>query len=114
MREAEIRKKAIQILNNKGWITWHPSRARYKQNDIFGIIDLLAVKGKIIKKIQLTTLPNISTKRKKIKNFLKKFKVELLVEIWAWSKKDKSFRKEKINIKMRKKRSKSNRPVENS
>jgi len=113
-KESVIRKKAIEILRQNGWITWHPSRARYKQNDIFGIIDLLAVKGKIMKKIQLTTLPNISTKRKKIKNFLKKFKVELLVEIWAWSKKDKSFRKEKINIKMRKKRSKSNRPVENS
>lgn len=102
MREAEIRKKAIKILTDKNWICWFPSRARYKQNDIFGIIDLLAVKGKIMKKIQLTTLPNVSTKRKKIKNFLEKFKVELPVEIWAWSKKDKSFRKEKINIKIRK------------
>lgn len=113
-KEAEIRKKAIQILNKGGWITWHPSRARYKQNDIFGIIDLLAVKGKIMKKIQLTTLPNISTKRNKINSFLKKFKVELLVEIWGWDKKRKNFRKEKVNIKIREKRSKSNRPVENS
>jgi len=113
-KESVIRKKAIEILRQNGWVTWFPAKVRFKQNDIFGIIDLLAVKGKIMKKIQLTTLPNVSTKRKKIENFLKKFKVELPVEIWAWSKKDKSFRKEKINIKMRKKRSKSNRPVENS
>ena len=114
MREVEIRKKAVEKLKKGGWITWFPAKVRFKQNDIFGIIDLLAVKGKIMKKIQLTTLPNVSTKRKKIKNFLKKFKVELPVEIWSWDKKRKDFRKEKINIKMRKKRSKSNRPVENS
>lgn len=97
MKEAEIRKKAVQILNKGGWITWNPSRARYKQNDIFGIIDLLAVKGKKIKKIQLTTLSNVSTKRKKITNFLKKNKVQMTVEIWAWSRKEKQFKKEKFN-----------------
>ena len=111
--ERFIRKKAIEKLQANGWITWFPAKARFKQNDIFGIIDLLAVKGKIMKKIQLTTLPNVSERRKKIISFLKKYKVELPVEIWGWSKKDKSFRKEKINIKLRKKHLKSNRAVEN-
>ena len=97
-KETKIRKEAIQILNRKGWITWFPSRAIYKQNDVFGIIDLLAVKGRRMKKIQLTTLPNISVKRKKITNFLKKNKVQMTVEIWAWSSKKKQFKKEKINI----------------
>ena len=97
MREAEIRKRAIKILNDKNWICWYPSKARFKQNDIFGIIDLLAIKKKKMKKIQLTTLPNVSAKRKKITNFLKKNKVELSVEIWAWSNKKKSFKIEKIN-----------------
>ncbi len=96
-KESEIRKKAIQILNKGGWITWHPSRARFKQNDIFGIIDLLAVKKKKMKKIQLTTLSNLSVKRKKITNFLQKNGVEMMVEIWAWSKKKKQFKKERLN-----------------
>ena len=95
--ERFIRKKVIEKLQADGWITWHPSRARFKQNDIFGIIDLLAVKKKKMKKIQLTTLPNVSTKRKKIINFLKKNKVEMTVEIWAWNGRKKEFKKEKFN-----------------
>ncbi len=95
-RESEIRKRAIKILTDENWVCWFPSRARYKQNDIFGIIDLLAVKGKNLKKIQLTTLSNVSAKRKKITNFLKKNKVEMTVEIWGWLRKNKSFKIEKI------------------
>ena len=95
--ESIIRKKAVEILNKGNWITWYPSRARYKQNDIFGIIDLLAAKKNKLKKIQLTTLPNVSAKRKKIANFLKKNKIEMTVEIWAWSKKKKKFKKERFS-----------------
>lgn len=96
-KEADIRKKAIQILEDRGWITWYPSKVKYKQNDIFGIIDLLALKGRQKKNIQLTTLPNISFRRKKIINFLKKFKIELPIEIWAWNSSKKIFKIEKIN-----------------
>ncbi|MGB9743431.1 MAG: hypothetical protein ACPLW9_01820 [Minisyncoccales bacterium] len=96
--ESVIRKKAIEILNNNGWVTWHPARARFKQNDVFGIIDLLAAKKRSLKKIQLTTVANISTKRKKIINFLKENKIQMAIEIWAWSQKEKKFRKEKINL----------------
>ncbi len=99
-KEAIIRKKAIQILEEKGWITWYAPKAKFRSNDIFGIIDLLALKGKRKKNIQLTTLPNVSARRKKVVNFLKKFKVELAVELWAWDQKRKKFRKEKINIKI--------------
>ena len=94
--ESIIRKKAIKILTDKNWICWFPSRARFKQNDVFGIIDLLAVRKKTIKKIQLTTLTNVSTRRKKIKNFLKKNKIQMTVEIWAWDKNNKEFKKTKI------------------
>lgn len=95
-KEAVIRKKAIQELQEKGWVTWYAPKVKYQQTDVFGIIDLLALKGRQKKNIQLTTLPNISAKRKKIINFLEKFKVELPVEIWAWDWKRKEFRKEKI------------------
>ncbi|MCJ7786659.1 hypothetical protein MUP06_00375 [Patescibacteria group bacterium] len=95
--EAQIRKKAIEELQADGWITWFAPKVKFHETDIFGIIDLLALKGRKQKNIQLTTLPNISTRRKKIISFLKKHKVEPPVEIWAWSNKKKSFRIEKIN-----------------
>lgn len=98
-KESETRKKAIQELRENGWVTWYPSKVRFKQNDVFGIIDVLALKGKKKKNIQLTTLPNVSAKRKKIINFLEEFKVELPVEIWCWDQKRKKFRKEKVDIK---------------
>ncbi|XOB41239.1 MAG: hypothetical protein ACKKMW_00605 [Candidatus Nealsonbacteria bacterium] len=100
-KEAVIRKKAIKILTDENWVCWYPAKVKYKQNDVFGIIDLLALKGRKKKNIQLTTLPNISARRKKIISFLKTFKVELPVEIWAWDKKKKEFKKEKINIKIK-------------
>lgn len=95
--EAKIRKKAIEELQAGGWITWFGPKVKFKQTDIFGIIDLLALKGRKKKNIQITTLSNISTRRKKIANFLKKNKVEMTVEIWAWSRKKKQFKKEKVN-----------------
>ncbi len=103
-KEAEIRKKALEILSGDKWIYWYAPKVKYKQTDVFGIIDLLALKGRKQKNIQLTTLSNVSTKRKKIISFLKKHGVELPVEIWAWDKQRKVFRKEKINIKIRKRK----------
>jgi len=100
-KENYIRKKAIEELEGAGWITWFGPKIKFKQTDVFGIIDILALKGKRQKNIQLTTLPNVSTRRKKITNFFKKFKVELPIEIWSWDKKKKEFRKEKINIKIK-------------
>ena len=65
-KENLIRKKAIQILEERGWICWYPSKVRYQQTDVFGIIDILALRKREKKNIQLTTLPNVSAKRKKI------------------------------------------------
>ena len=88
-KEAVIRKKAIKILTNESWICWYPPKVKYKQSDIFGVIDLLAIKGRRKKNIQLTTLPNISARRKKITNFLKTYKIELPIQIWARNQKKK-------------------------
>jgi len=99
-KENLIRKKAVEILRKDGWITWFGPKVRFKQTDVFGIIDLMALKGKRQKNIQLTTLPNVSARRKKIINFFKKNKVELPVEIWAWNSRKKEFKKERINIKI--------------
>ena len=103
-KESEIRKKALKILADDRWVCWYPPKVRFKQNDVFGIIDVLALKGNQRKNIQLTTLPNVSAKRKKITAFLTKNQVALPVEIWAWNGKKKSFKKEKVNIKLKKRR----------
>ena len=98
-KETEIRKKAIQLLEEK-WIVWWSPKVRFKQTDIFGIFDLICWRKKIgnFKLIQLTTLPNLSTRRKKIQNFFKKNKINsksvrsVKLEIWAWKKRDKTFK----------------------
>ncbi len=103
-KEAEIRKRAIQFLEDRGWICWFAPKVKFHKTDVFGIIDLLALKGRRQKNIQITTLPNVSAKRKKITNFLKKYKVELPVEIWAWGGKKRKFKKERVNLKIKKRR----------
>jgi len=95
-KEADIRKKAIEQLQADGWITWFAPKVKFLQTDIFGIIDLMALRGKSKKNIQLTTLSNVSARRKKIVNFLKSNKIELTVEIWAWNSKKRCFKKERI------------------
>lgn len=93
-KEVETRKKAIKELTSQGWLIWYPPKVRYKQNDIFGIIDLLALRKNKMRYIQLTTLPNVARQRKKILSFFKEKGVKLPVEIWAWSKKKKKFKTE--------------------
>jgi len=99
-KESLIRKKAIEILRRDKWIVWYAPKVKFQQTDIFGIIDLMALKGRRQRNIQLTTFSNVSGRRKKIISFLKKYKVELPVEIWAWNSRKKEFKKERINIKI--------------
>lgn len=103
-KEAVIRKKAIEILQKQGFICWFAPKVKFRITDVFGIVDLLALRGRQRKNVQLTTLPNVSAKRKKITAFLKKYKVEFPVEIWAWNQRKKNFKKERINLKIKKKR----------
>ena len=101
-KESFIRKKAIQILEKQKWVIWWPSRAIFKQNDIFGIFDLICLKKKVgsLKFVQLTTLSNLSTRRKKIKSFLKENQLSKKspagIEIWGWNKNKKEFKIELI------------------
>ena len=101
-KEFRIRKKAIEILEKEKWLVWWPSRARFKQNDIFGAFDLICWKkgGGDLKFIQLTTISNLASRRRKIKNFFQKNKINLKrgikTEIWAWNKNKKNFKIELI------------------
>lgn len=103
-KESEIRKRAIEILEKEKWIIWWPSKVRFRQSDIFGIFDMVCWKkmASNLKFIQLTTVSNLSTRRKKIHNFFKKNKINHKinhntdVEIWAWNGRDEKFKVELI------------------
>ncbi len=104
-KESLIRKKAIEILEKEKWTAWWPAKVKFKQNDIFGAFDIVCCKKGAgnIKFIQLTTLPNLSARRKKIKSFFKKNRVSgpkiifgAEAEIWAWTKKQKKFKIETV------------------
>lgn len=100
-KESNIRKKAIEILTDAKWITWFAPKVKFQQTDIFGVFDLICWEkaSKNLKFIQLTTLPNLSTRKKKIQGFFKKNKItakSVKVEIWAWSSRRKNFKIELI------------------
>lgn len=101
-KEALIRKKAVSILEKEGYVYWYPAKVRFKQNDIFGVFDLVCWKKRTtnIKFLQLTTLPNFSARRKKIRDFLdrNKFPQKVLVdiEVWGWNQSKQEFRRETV------------------
>jgi hypothetical protein len=97
MREAEIRKRALKILQDQGFTCWYAPKTRYHCSDIFNIGDVLAWKNRALKIIQLTTAGNKATRVKRIRNYLRKNKLSgLRVEVWAYAKRNKKFIIEKI------------------
>ena len=100
-KENYTRRKLIKSLEDEGWVCWYPPKVKFKQSDVFGIIDVLALRRNQKKNIQLTTLPNVAARRKKITAFLVNNQVALPVEIWSWHPRKKNFRKEKVNIKLK-------------
>ena len=96
MKEALLRKKATQLLKNEGWVVWFPKKVKFWETDIFGVYDILAAKKNRLRFIQITTLPNLSARRKKIQNFLISNGVSIPSEIWAYDAKRKYFKIEKF------------------
>ena len=108
MKEAVIRKKALEELHSDGWITWYPYKMRYKkEQDIFGVFDIIAIHPDgIILLLQITSYSNVSARKKKIQNFLDENQLdlakfhprysegEIYVEVWGWNTKKKAFRKD--------------------
>ena len=92
MKESQIRKKALETLEKNHWHCWWPKKVRYQETDVFGIYDILALKGNVVRWIQITTASNISARRKKIEGFLKSVKSSLPSEVWGWDKKRKDFK----------------------
>lgn len=100
-KEAVIRKKAIAILTELKWVSWYAPKVKFHETDIFGVFDLICWEksSKNLKFIQLTTLPNLSARRKKVQGFFKKNRITAKiagVEIWAWNNRQKTFKIELI------------------
>ncbi|OGZ23338.1 MAG: hypothetical protein A3A08_02430 [Candidatus Nealsonbacteria bacterium RIFCSPLOWO2_01_FULL_41_9] len=100
-KEAVIRKKAVAILTSAKWVSWYAPKVKFHETDIFGVFDLICWEksSKNLKFIQLTTLPNLSSRRKKIQGFFKKNRItkkSVEVEIWAWNSRQKNFKIELI------------------
>jgi len=104
-KENLIRKKAVTILEKEKWTVWWPAKVKFKQNDIFGAFDIVCCKKGAgnLKFIQLTTISNLSARRKKIQSFLKENRINrpkivfgAEAEIWAWSKNHKRFKIETV------------------
>ena len=96
MKESQIRKKAIELLNKSNWVCWFPKKIKFQETDIFGCYDILAVKKNKLRFIQITTLSNLSARRKKIEKFLISNEVNILSEVWAYDKKKRKFKIVKV------------------
>ncbi len=92
MKETVIRKKAIYILEKQGYFCWYPKKAKFQETDIFGVFDILAGRKSDLRFIQITTLTNISARKKKVSGFMERSKVQLAAEVWGYNKKKKVFR----------------------
>ena len=94
MKEAIIRKKAIEILTKENYISWYPSPVRWKKEiDIFGVFDIVAVKHlKVPRFIQITTLSNISARKHKVLKVFNDVLPLMSIEIWGYDKKKKIFK----------------------
>ncbi|MFH1714236.1 MAG: hypothetical protein ABH831_01405 [Candidatus Nealsonbacteria bacterium] len=99
-KESLIRKKAVEILHKEGFVYWYPAKVKFKQNDIFGVFDIVCWKKRTtkIKFLQITTYPNFSARKKKVQDFLKRNriprKISVEVEVWGWNQRKREFRRE--------------------
>lgn len=85
--------RTLQLLKKEGWTCqvvekWVPQA--FKRIDLFGCIDLLAVKGKVTLGIQATSSGNVSSR---VSKSLDEPRLQIWLgagnkfEVWGWSKK---------------------------
>ena len=92
VREATIRKKARDILEKEGYVTWCAAKAKYQSSDIFGIFDCVAAKrgtgehteSDKLRYIQWTTKEHKSARMKKILAFFDENGLWIPCELWLY------------------------------
>lgn len=98
MTEKQLQLEAQNKLHREGWIWFFPPRT-WGERDVFGVFDFIAVKGRKIIYVQLTTRHHIFDRRKKIQNFFGMHNVEFPnAFIWGYDEKMKggSFKVERV------------------
>lgn len=98
MKEAVIRKKVITELEKEGFACWFPKKVKFQETDVFGVFDVLAIKGREVRWVQLTTIVNIRTREKKVLSFLERTKSLIVGEVWGYDKKKRLFKIIKVKI----------------
>jgi hypothetical protein len=97
MKERDIKKLAIELLDKLGYFYWFPHNT-WGERDIFGVFDFCAVsKFGHFMFVQITTIDHISHRRHKIQNFFSGIGAPVRnAYIWAWDKKKERFKIEKV------------------
>ncbi len=108
VKEIQIKKKVIQELTDKGWTITTFTRSQFgscftytptellRGDDAFTILDGIAWRGNKKKFLQWTSKSNMSSRRKKIREFKKRYDLYGVVELWGYDPIKKTFKVEKI------------------
>jgi len=95
--EAQIRRRVTGHLLDNQYLYWFPYRAKFRdQQDIFGVFDIVAFKGRIIKFIQFTDYSHHAARRRKVQEFIDRTGFGGRAEVWSWNDKKKEFRFERL------------------
>lgn len=94
VKEKEIKQKLKDKLGKYG-VLWFPAHVRYYNNDILGAFDCVFFGGGEVYLIQLTTLTNLSHRRRKI-NFIFDNQPPRNSQIYAWDEKNNCFKIENV------------------
>ena len=96
MTEYQIKQKAKEICKQNKWLYYAPPKTRFQHSDIFNIADCLIWREEGIILVQLTTLSNLSARRRKIKKIMENISFSCPTQIWAYDKTRKVFKIENI------------------
>ncbi len=102
VKEKELKLKLKEKLGKYG-LLWFPPKVRFYECDIFGVYDCLFFSADEVYFIQLTTLTNLSHRRKKIvSKFNQPYGDFILTkpprnsQIYAWDEKNNNFKIENV------------------
>jgi hypothetical protein len=95
MRETQLKKLLKKEFETKAIAYYFAPRVKWQSCDIFGVYDVVTWDGYTTDFIQITTLTNVSHRKRKIFNF---FKEKMIVPphhsyIYAYDEKTKDFRR---------------------
>lgn len=92
--ENTIKNNVKKKLKEEGYHTWAPARGGYMNQlqDVFGVFDILAIKGFHIRYIQYTSKKNMTARKKKIAEFFKKHNCFIPCEIWGYDEEKREFK----------------------